>query len=145
MSIETAVVSRLRGVSAFAILIGGSGTSARLYPQSIPKTPTFPLMTYLDTSEEHGRTLEGAAGIANSRFEFTAYGLNYSNLKDIHEALRNALLDDSWWRTTVEGHWIYGCDCEDGNDLRRVPTSGEDFDLNAYARDFTIWYDLSVP
>jgi len=78
-----------------AYLQGNAGLNAlvagRVYAQNLAQKATLPAVVYKQISGVRPSTMEGATGLNDGRYQFTAYALDYKTAKQVSQALRQAL------------------------------------------------------
>jgi hypothetical protein len=94
--IEEAIVSQAGANAGLTALIGTN--PVRLHPQMLPQDPLYPAVTY-DCISSPREVLMGAdPGLVTARWQFSAWSLNYQDVRDVAEQLRLAF---ERWRGTV--------------------------------------------
>lgn len=84
--IESALRTRALAVSAVSDLI-----VARMYPLKLPQAPSYPAVSYTRVSGPRLYAHDGAAGMAEGRFQFDVWAASYASAKAVGAALRGAL------------------------------------------------------
>lgn len=91
--VATAVRQYLLGVPAVTALVG-SGTSARFYPDEPPQTYKAKThgaaISYDKISTTHDHMINGLAGIARCRIEYTTYAMTRAGANAVAEAIRTS-------------------------------------------------------
>lgn len=81
------LVTFLENDAGISALIG-----TRIYPQILPQDPTFPAITYSQTSGVRDRVIrEGPSGRARPRITINCWGERYSQARALADAVRIAL------------------------------------------------------
>lgn len=78
----------LRLVSQVVSLIGD-----RIYPVRAPQGVQRPYLVWLRQSAERQQLYCGTDGLIFCEYQFSCYGITKQQASDVHEAVRNAMLD----------------------------------------------------
>jgi len=84
-TIEEAIVTTLKADSEV------KGITTRVYPNSMPQSPTYPLIVYQKVSGYRPHHLGGVSGVARPRFQIEAWAATYTAAKSLAKAIREAL------------------------------------------------------
>jgi hypothetical protein len=106
--IENAIYQRLAAHSGLSALI-----SARIYPQILPETPTYPAVTYWITGAPRETAMGSDPGIVHARVQVDAWGLTFAVARNVGEQVRAAL---QRWRGTLDGTEVLDSFIEDARD-----------------------------
>lgn len=138
MTIEEAIRTYLGGVSAVTALVG-SGTSARIYPQVLPQSPTYPAVVYFVVSnpvvESHG----GNSALAHPRFQIDCWSPDYIQAKTVAMEIRRALQGFKGLMGGVGGVEVDAINFEDGSAGRDV--FDDELQLHGVQMDCIVWHD----
>ena len=88
MSAELAVIEILRSDATVGGLVGGTGTSARIYPIERPQTSTLPAITVTPDDIEPSDTKTGVSKLDEEFIQVLYYSSDYNDNKDLVEAGR---------------------------------------------------------
>ena len=86
MSIEAGLRALLAADATIAGMVGG-----RIYPITLPQSPTYPALTYHRASTVRERHLRGPLGYAEVRERVHCWARSYGGAKDLAEAVRHLL------------------------------------------------------
>ena len=131
--IEEAIVTRAASIAGLTNLIGSS--PMRLHPQMMPQDPAYPSVTYTCISAPREIAMGADPGIVEARYQFSAWGLTYKDVRDLAEQLRLAF---ERWRGTVGGVTVLDSFVDGVNDL--PPELVNDVTVRQRATDFKIIY-----
>ena len=96
MTLEEAIVAQLKTVTAVTD-VAGTADALRIYPNVIPQAPgtpdqpKYPAATYRRISGPREHTLQGRAGLASPRIEFTCWAKTYAEATQLRDAISSAL------------------------------------------------------
>lgn len=86
MSISTALVAKITGYAAFNTAAG-----SRLYPDTIPQTPTLPSVSFFRVDTPRVASHDGDDTLVHPRYQFDIYAGTYLETETVAAALRGAL------------------------------------------------------
>ena len=93
MRAETVINYLIRNDSGVQALLGGA-TSPRIYPSRLPQNTVMPAVAYQYISGTEETPIDAQAGyqLVKGRVQVTAMGKNYSDVKNVLEAVRKACI-----------------------------------------------------
>lgn len=110
----TAIYARLLATAGVTALVGAAG-NARIYPVKLPQNPTFPAVTYAQTSQERQSTFTGPTGLPGDLYAFDCWGgydaAGYTPARNLADAVRAAFDGVESWSAggvTVQASWVEG-------------------------------------
>lgn len=127
------IYSILANDADVAALVG-----TRIYPMFVPQGASMPAITYQRIVGVRDHVLDGTTEMAEAVYQINCWSDEYSETRDLADAVRGALDD---YEGTVGGVVIQNIHLEDEDDLSdRIP--GVDV-LNRHAKrlDFTVWFN----
>lgn len=128
--IEKAIFAILNGAPALSALVAD-----RIYPLRAPQNAEAPFITYRRISGPRLRSIGGASGQANPRFQIDVFAASYASSKDAGTEVRLALDN---FRGTAAGVVIRSCSLDSDRDL--IDPDAEPT-LYRVSQDFTLWHD----
>jgi hypothetical protein len=131
---EKAIVARLAAVPAVTALV-----ATRVYGGTAPQKPTVPYVTYfrVSTNEEPSASLEGGrAQVAWSRIQIDAFAATYQAVKELDDALRQAL---AGWSGVLSGQTIHEVRRLDSRDIYEPDTVPP---LHRVQADYLVCFNL---
>jgi hypothetical protein len=131
---EKAIVARLAAVSGVTALV-----AARIYGNAAPSKPTLPYVTYfrVSTNEAPSANLDGTpAKIAWARLQFDAFAKTYKAVKELDDALRQAL---AGWSGQLAGQTIHEIRRLDSRDIYESETQPR---LHRVQADYLVCFNL---
>lgn len=108
-------------------LVGGTGSSARVYPMILPQGSVLPAVTYqvIDKPRIDTASLSGHNARVRARVQVDCWAGTYAQVKSLADATRNALLTASAFTAlNLDDRDLY----EDDTHIYRV------------SADFSVWY-----
>ena len=87
MTIDGAVLGRLKAIAAVTTIVG-SGSSARIYAESLPQNPTLEAITFTQISAERVHAFGSDPGLVRARFQLDAWGNTWEECRDLADAIR---------------------------------------------------------
>jgi len=142
MSIESALYTRLKAVSAVTTIVG-TGNSARIYPDVAPPSATLSYITYTVVSDSSEQHMTAAAGLASAVIQIDCWAASSVNRGALREAVRGAL-DGARQQTwgTVQVRSVMR---EQSRSTWEKPEDGSEVGVFRASMDFRFWYVESVP
>ena len=131
---EKALVARLASVPAVTGIVG-----ARVYGGTAPPKALVPYVTYfrVGTNEAPSASLEGGrAQLAWARVQFDAFAKTYQAVKELDEALRQAL---AGWSGVLAGQTIHEVRRLDSRDIYEPDTEPP---LHRVQADYQVFFNL---
>ena len=104
MVIEEALYSHLTGDPTVGGLI-----STRQYPLTIPQDVSLPSVAYQRLSGPGETAHDGAVGVEGGRFQFTCQAQGYDDVKELANAVREALIGFKGLMGGSGGVLVDGC------------------------------------
>ena len=87
MTIEGAILARLKEVSAVTTLVG-SGSNARIYFEPLPQKPIFDAIVIVMVSAPRVHASGADPGIVRARVQVDAWSKSYEGARDLGDAIR---------------------------------------------------------
>lgn len=145
--VATAVRQHLLGVSGVTALVG-SGTAARFWPDEPPQSYSVKRdgagITYDKISTTHDHMINGLAGIARCRIEYTTYATTRSGANAVAEAVRMSGIVGFMGLTN--GVYINSVMLERGEETEdQFPTDGNQEHRYLTVFDLLVCYQEEVP
>lgn len=128
MSIQSAVYERLTTHSGTAALVG-----ARVYPQVLPQTPTYPAITYQRVSGGNMQSLAGPTGLGHPRVQIDCWAKTQAAVLALAKQVRIAF---DGWNGSAGGVTVRACMFDQERDFYEPETS--DYRVSM---DFIFFYD----
>lgn len=138
MTIEEAVRTYLGSVAGVTSIVG-SGSGARIYPQALPQSPTYPAATYSVISNPVVESHSGNSALAHPRFQFDCWSPDYIQAKSLARAIRRALQGFKGMMGGGSGVDVDGVDFEGGSAGRDL--FDDELQLHGVQIDCVIWHD----
>lgn len=135
-TIEKALYSLLASDGDISALV-----ATRIYPNNVPQDEAAPQITYMQMDGVRDHTMEGPAGLVESRWEMVGWTETYAEARELATAIRQRL--DSYRGTvgTVEIQGIFMDDEDDGP--QRMPGVDSAGKWSKYM-NFRVWYKETV-
>lgn len=132
MSVESAVIARLKATSAVTALV-----STRIYLLKLPQRPTLPAIRVQLISDPQNKHLRGPDRATRARIQVDAYQAEtavdpYGSVEDISEAVNDALVFAGF---TVAGVQVQSAERVD----RRAMREADELNLVRMLQDFQVW------
>lgn len=87
MSIEGAILARLKAVTAITDIVG-SGSSARIYAPHLPQRVVLEAIAFRLISAPRVHAFGSDPGLVESRWQVDAWGKTYEEARDLGDAIR---------------------------------------------------------
>ncbi len=87
MTIDGAILGRLKAVSAITTIIG-SGANARIYAEKLPQAPTLEAITFRQITGERIHAFGSDPGLVRARFQVDAWADTWEESRDLADAIR---------------------------------------------------------
>jgi hypothetical protein len=116
--------------------------STRIYLTRIPDNGTYPCITFRRISSGRQHDLDGAAGYAESNFEFEVWSDDSEEVEDVCEELRQAL---QGFRGTMGTTAVKRVTLEDEQDFYHPPISGDDVGVHRTVVRYIVGYVETIP
>lgn len=91
MKAESVIYARLTSFVGITDLVGGTGSTARIYGISLPQEPVYPAITYRLINSERIESVHSDPGYAKARIQVTCWDATYQGVKALAEQVRLAL------------------------------------------------------
>lgn len=132
MSVESAVVAKLKATSAVTALV-----STRIYLLKLPQKPTLPAIRVQLIDDPQTKHLRGPNGMTAARVQVDAYQAEtavdpYGSVDSISEAVNDALVYEGF---TVAGIKVQSAERVD----RRAMREADELNLVRMLQDFRVW------
>jgi len=131
MLIEQALMTFLLAQTGITDLVG-----TRIHFVQAPQDTETPYLVFQKISGVREHSHDGASGLANPRFQFSAFAETYSAAKGVIAALQTALDGYTGTMGGVGGVYVGAALYEDENDLGR-----EDSGLFGVSADYFFWHE----
>lgn len=115
---------------------------SRFFPGAIPEGQILPAAVYQQISAVHDETLDGADGLANARFQLSAWAATRIAAKALAETIRLRLQS---YRGTLGSVVIQDISLIDRRDLLEEAVNNAQQRRYGVQLDFEIWFDEAVP
>ena len=126
--------------------VSGSALGTNLFPDRAPEDAPDTYGIYYVISGVHHHHMEGAAGLANDRFQVDVYSKVPDTADEIQELIRLAI---DGYRGTITGMggnvYISRILALGDNDVAEPPAGGSDSPYYRYSKDFDVWYKETIP
>ena len=136
MTIDGAVLGRLKAVSAITAIVG-SGSSARIYAESLPQHPVLEAITFTQISAERVHAFGSDPGLVRARFQLDAWAKTWEKSRDLADAIRGNGAGNAFSRfrgtqdTTVVDDILLD---------NEIPTFEAEPDSYRTTPDYLLWY-----
>ena len=130
MLIEQALMTLLNATAALTAV-----TSTRIYFVKSPQDVTAPYVVVSKISSVRQHDHDGAAGLAQARFQFSCFATTYTVVKTMAAAIQSALQGYSGTMGGAGGVTVNGAFYEDETDFWE-----EESKLYHLALDFLLWH-----
>jgi len=121
VAIESDIFTALSGYGGLSALV-----VSRIYPIKAPQKPTYPMIVYRRISNNELNALDGSAGLANSRFQFSVYANTYISASSVSDQIKLAMA-----ASTITSLQISRIDLD-------FDDSSENYSI---AIDFSVWHN----
>ena len=137
MTIEGAILARLKAVSAITDIVG-LGANARIYAPDLPQDPTLQAITFRQISAPRVHAFGSDPGLVGARWQVDAWGNTYKEARDLGDAIRGngaggAL---SRWSGTLDSTVVQDVLLEN-----EIPTFEDESGSYRNTQDYLIWYE----
>ena len=129
--IESAIRTRLVADPTLSGLVAG-----RIYPGIAPQRGALPRIVYSRTSTRRILEMAGPSGLAQPRLRFEIFANDYSDAKDIAEALRVSL---DGFAGTISGTVVALAEVEEEDDGIVPPSDGGEQAIYSVSIEALIW------
>jgi len=143
MSFRSDLFDYLKNVSRNIATYTGSGSSAKIYPNTAPQGTAPPYVVYSQVSNFHEHTLTASAGVARPLIQFVCWDNDSVTTDAMGDALRKDL--DGFGPALMGSTYIRRIHLETDSDSIEDPTVGEEFPQWARILDFRIVHTETVP
>lgn len=132
MSVESAVVAKLKATSAVTALV-----STRIYLLKLPQKPTLPAIRVQLISDPQNKHLRGPDGATRARIQVDAYAAEtvtdpYGSVDNISEAVNDALVYEGFTAASIKVQSAERVD-------RRAMREADELNLVRMLQDFQVW------
>lgn len=141
--IQEALRQLVYSAAAVGAIVGGTSSTARIYPMMVPRTGTYPCLVYQEISVVRTNHLRGSSGLTTRRFQFTAWAETSTAARTLSEALREAL--DQRGGVTVGGVVITYIALADERDTFDLSPDLEGREMFGRQLDFMVTHHESQP
>ncbi len=140
MTIEGALLARLKELSAVTTLVG-SGSSARIYFEPLPQNPVFDAIVITMVSAPRVHASGADPGIVRARVQVDAWSKSYEGARDLGDAIRgdNAASALSRWSGTKDTTVVDDVFLENEQALTEVGVGADDR-LYRNSQDYMVHY-----
>lgn len=137
MTIDGAVLGRLKAVSAVTTIVG-SGSSARIYALKLPQNPTLEAITFQQISGLRAHAFGVDRGTVEARFQVDIWGNTHEEARDLADAIRGdgAASALSRWSGTQDSTVVQ--DVLLNTELVFYEEATEDYRV---MQDYSIWFE----
>lgn len=137
MSIETAIVSRLRDYGSVNSLVQGRIGAGTLDPGL-----ATPNIAYELEEDEPVQHMTGITGLAKAVLTLNVWSDDYEGAKEIREAVRKAF---TGFNGQMGNYYVRGCSCKDGGDLRYTDPQNKKLNRRGVQLELTLWHKEQIP
>ena len=137
MTIEGAILARLKAVTAITDIVG-SGSSARIYAPSLPQNPVLEAITFQVISAPRVHAFGSDPGLVESRWQVDAWGNTYEEARDLGDAIRGNGAGNAFsrFRGTLDSTVVQDVLLDN-----EIPTFEDESGSFRNMQDYMIWYE----
>ena len=131
---------KLTNTPSIVSLLGTDGNNSGVYPNKAPEKAAFPHLVYHVISHPRVKSLGRYSGLAHPRVQIDAYGLNYSDVDVLQDAVSTALSDPPELPGLWNATYVQSCRQVDNGDGYIPPIHGDPLGVHRVIMEFIIWY-----
>lgn len=106
--ISSGLITYLESKTAVTDIVG-TGDNARIFPDRIPKDPTYPLVVVDEFASTHDHDLSGASGIYHPRISVDCYDQTSGDAQTLAEAVRGVM---QGYRGAMGVEFVHSCELD---------------------------------